>query len=132
LDKRFVDGPALELLHTSKFTVIGKVTQVWPSPEDVVNLYRRSVMSLLPALGQIATWGTFTLLASMASALDVRQMEEAAQQAAGVESWSEHGENDDEAPKGEESSVMLGDDVAALNPAVTGPAIRVLPLAICA
>src|ERR1700749_340072 len=50
LDKRFASGRVLELLHTSKFTVVGKVTEVWPTDEDGVNLYRRSVMSLLPGL----------------------------------------------------------------------------------
>jgi hypothetical protein len=113
------------------------VTQVWPSEDDVVNLFRRSVMSLLPALGQIATWGTFTLLASMASALDVRQVEDAAKEAAGVDSWSGEEEANGEGGLGEdgtdsEPEVMLGDDVAALTPAVTGPAVQILPLAICA
>jgi hypothetical protein len=131
LDKRFVEDQTLELLHTSRFKVIGKVTQIWPTGDDVVNLYRRSVMSLIPALGQVATWGTFTLLASMAGALDVRQMEDAAREAAGVEGSSWPGEEDEDAST-EVEEPRLGDDIVALQPAVTGPAVQVLPLAICA
>ena len=131
LDKRFVEDQTLELLHTSRFTVIGKVTEIWPTEEDVVNLYRRSVMSLIPALGQVAMWGTFTLLASMAGAMDVRDMEGAARQAAGVEGDSWDGEANEDAGE-DDPEVRLGDDVMALQPAVTGPAIQILPLAICA
>lgn len=57
LDKRFVAPPTEELLHTSGFTVVGKVTQVWRDTEDIVNLYRRSVVSLLPSLAQSTAWG---------------------------------------------------------------------------
>ncbi len=132
LDKRFVDGPTLEILHTSRFTVVGKVTQVWPTGDEVVNLFRRSVMSLLPALGQVATWGTFTLLASIAGALDVEEMESAAREAAGVEGDTWPGEDGDADLEQAEPEIRLGDDVAALQPAITGPAVQILPLAICA
>jgi hypothetical protein len=56
LDKRFVAPPALELLHSSKFTVVGKVTQIWRNDDDVVPLYRRSVLSLLPG-----PWRSYSL-----------------------------------------------------------------------
>ena len=123
LDKRLASDQVLELLHTSTFTVIGKVTQVWSAEGVFVNLYRRSVMSLVPALGQMVTWSMFNLLASLASGIDVKAAERAARAAAGVEE-----EADEPA---EQSEVMLGDAVIALNPAVSAPAIQVLPLAIC-
>jgi hypothetical protein len=152
LDKRFLSDQSLELLHTSHFRVIGKVTQVWPADEDFVNLYRRSVISLLPALGQTVTWGMFTLLASMAGGLDPDAAEEAARVAGRVPASTEdeddatsgseadtEGEEPDEdeldaAPRedgAEQPEVLIGDEaIKALNPAVSGPAIQVLPLAI--
>jgi hypothetical protein len=84
LDKRFVAGPALEILHTSEFTIVGKVTNTWRSPDDVANLYRRSVVSLLPALAQTVTWGLLTLLAGLARGMPVAEMEGMAYDAAGV------------------------------------------------
>lgn len=151
LDKRFMSDQSLELLHTSRFRVVGKVTQVWPTDEDFVNLYRRSVISLLPALGQTVTWGMFTLLASMAGGLDPAAAEQAARVAGRVSPSAEDGvdmaltEGDDDveqldaesdlasgADAPEQSEVLIGDEaIKALNPAVSGPAIQVLPLAIC-
>jgi len=154
LDKRFMSDQSLELLHTSHFRVIGKVTQVWPTDEDFVNLYRRSVISLLPALGQTVTWGMFTLLASMAGGLDPAAAEAAARVAGRVPPTTEDGDGarsgldaeaedeqrvDDEesdsvsdANGAEQPEVLIGDEaIKALNPAVSGPAIQVLPLAIC-
>ena len=66
LDKRFVTPPALELLHSSKLTVVGKVTQLWPKDKDAVPLYRRSVLSLLPALGGATAWNILMLLGVIA------------------------------------------------------------------
>jgi hypothetical protein len=127
LDKRFVSDQTLELLHTSRFTVIGKVTQIWPSGDDVVNLHRRSVMSLTPALSQTVTWNLFAMLGTLASSLDVAGAEKAAREAVGL------GESEEHEEPTEPSEVMLGDvAVEALNPAVGGPVIQVLPLAICA
>lgn len=123
LDKRFASDQALEMLHTARFTVIGKVTQVWRTEEDFVNLYRRSVMSLVPALAQTVSWGMFTLLATLAATVNAAEAEEVARAAAGME--------EAEKPT-EQAEIMLGDDVQALTPAVNGPAIQVLPLAICA
>ena len=135
LDKRLASDQALELLHTSRFTVIGKVTRIWPNEDDFVNLYRRSVMSLVPALAQTVTWGMFSLLAGLATSLDVSKAEEAAREAAGLEAEADGGAGpaDDEAKKtDDQAEIMLGDDVVALNPGVSGPAVQILPLAICA
>jgi hypothetical protein len=158
LDKRFVSDQSLELLHTSRFTVIGKVTELWLSDTEVVNLFRRSVISLLPALGQTFTWGIFALLAQMARGLDPAAAQRLAlaavagsapdqadttspaegsgdeNDADSTGTTSEADEDDSgpaDAPQAEE--IMLGEDaINALNPAVTGPAVQVLPLAICA
>jgi hypothetical protein len=157
LDKRFVSDQSLELLHTSRFTVIGKVTQVWAESTDFVNLYRRSVISLVPALGQTVTWGMLALLSTLARSLDPAAAERAAYAAAGLtpggdspsaaaQSADRPGPTDDveaeEAGDGTdgdgpdesaEDEIMLGPEaIQALNPAVGGPAIQILPLAICA
>src|SRR5262249_4183348 len=57
------------------FTVVGKVTRVWPASEDVVFLYRRSVLSLLPALSQQVVVGVFAFLFGMAKAIGVVDFE---------------------------------------------------------
>lgn len=150
LDKRFVTPPTLELLHTSGFTVVGKVTQVWSETDDVVNLYRRSVLSLVPSLTQATVWGVFTLLATVARSLDVASIERAAREAAGARPEQDEGpaettvpettgaviitdaETDDEPEDtGGTGEVLLGDDIEALSPVVNGPAFQILPLAIC-
>jgi hypothetical protein len=122
LDKRFASERVLELLHTSKFTVIGKVTEVWPTEDESVNLYRRSVMSLVPALTMMSTWGLMNVLAGLASAIDVRALRASAFATAGIE--------DTEAPA-EPEELLLGDTTPLL-PTVSGPAVQILPLAICA
>jgi hypothetical protein len=123
LDKRFTSDQTLELLHTCRFKVIGKVTQIWPNEDEFVNLYRRSVMSLVPALGQTVTWSMFGLLAALATGAGAAEAEKAAREAVGLEEAEE---------VAEKSEILLGEDVQALNPVVSGPAIQVLPLAICA
>ena len=120
-DERFLRDQALELLHTSSFTVIGRVTHTWATETDVLNLLRRSVLSLIPALGQTVVWGMFALLAILAKNVDPTDAQLAAMAAVG-----------DEGERPEKPELMLGDDIAALQPAVVGPAIQVLPLAICA
>lgn len=70
LDKRFTNDQAIELLHTSRFTVVGKVTPILPNDDEALNLYRRSVMALLPALTKMSMWGMLTLLASVARAVE--------------------------------------------------------------
>lgn len=122
LDKRFAPEPVLELLHTSKFTVIGKVTEIWRTEEEGVNLYRRSVTSLVPAMTQMVAWGMIGLLAGLASGIDVAELRTSAFAAAGLEPEEEESEPEE---------VLLG-DVGALMPMITGPAIQILPLAICA
>jgi hypothetical protein len=147
LDKRFADPTALELLHTSHFTVIGKVTHVWPTDEDAVLLYRRSALSLVPALSQQLTVGVFTFLIGMAKAIGVVDVEEQVteairgDQAPKVEAPA--AASGDQAPSDTESGesevgetgldddVLVGNDVAALNPVLMGPAIQILPLALC-
>jgi len=142
LDKRLTSEQTLELLHTSRFTVIGKVTEVWTQEDDFVNLYRRSVMSLVPALGQTVTWGMFLMIAAIASSAEPEKAEEAARAAVGLGTSNEpeEGTTSGQPSPGEANSndtadgddIVLGADVAALNPGVNGPAIQVLPLAICA
>lgn len=122
LDRRFASERVLEMLHTSKFMVVGKVTEIWPSNDDGVNLYRRSVMSLVPALTQVSTWGLMSLLAGLASGLDVSELRANAFAAAGIE---------DAEGADEPEEVQLG-DVTPLLPMVSGPAVQILPLAICA
>lgn len=93
------------------------------------------------------------LLGSVASNLDVRGMERAAYEAVGapfeadkasdvllaeedrnqgvpqadVEGEHDPVESDEVSP----DEVMFGDDIAALTPIVNGPAVQILPLAIC-
>jgi hypothetical protein len=121
LDKRFLSDQSLELLHTSSFTVIGKVTAIWPTQEDFVNLYRRSVMSLVPALGQTVSWSLLGMLSALARGADPAEAEKAAHTAAGMD------EPEQSEEKGE---IMLGEDVQALHPGIAGPAIQILRLAV--
>lgn len=157
LDKRFASERTLELLHTSQFTVIGKVTQVWPEPDEFVNLYRRSVLSLAPSLVQTVSWNMLGFLIALAKSLDVEQTERQVKEAAGEipesdqipseeqdeaadNGEAETGEPDDQAAaestdsSGDDSGeVMLGEDaINAVTPGVSGPAFQILPLAICA
>jgi hypothetical protein len=156
LDKRFMTEQALELLHTSRFTVVGKVTQVWPEETDVVSLYRRSVLSLAPAFGGTVMWGMLTLLATLAGSFDPAGAEKAAMAAARVIPAGDLGgedsdaegditdaadgpdadgseEKDSERAQSPPEEILFGEGaIEALNPAVNGPAIQVLPLAICA
>jgi hypothetical protein len=160
LDRRFVSEPTLELLHTSCFTVVGKITEIWPGPGEFVNMYRRSVLSLVPALAQSTAWGLFGLLGAMGKSFDVAAMQQSANAAIGIAS-PEGGPasvptsetsvspsadeppaaSDDEGNAEREASVeqaqqaadvMLSPEaVAALLPGVATPAFQVLPLAIC-
>jgi hypothetical protein len=148
LDKRFADDTALELLHTSNFTVVGKVTQVWPTSEDVVLLYRRSALSLVPALSQQVAAGVFTFLVGMAKAVGVVDLEQQVNavlrdhEPPGSPSEEEsvdpsrpaplpRGEADGEPDPPGDEDIFVGNDIAALHPALTGPAVQILPLALC-
>ena len=175
LDKRFLTDQALELMHTSRFTVVGKVTQMWPGDDEGVNLYRRSVLSLVPALAQTWAWGMFGLLGVLAGGLDVAgaeknaraalglSPEEGGEAAAGIDHASGPGDDaagsgsarapqgsdrqepvpdagvapadssSDDAPAREKQEILFSDDaLAALSPWVSGPALQLLPLAVCA
>jgi hypothetical protein len=131
LDKDLASEQTLELLHTSQFTVIGKVTQTWPADDDIVNLYRRSVMSLVPVVGQAVTWNMIGLLASIAAGVDAREAEQSARAAAGIREGEQTATSDEDAHSDNEDDVIFSFDVEALVPVVRGPAVQVLPLAIC-
>ena len=125
LDSRFVTNQTLELLHTSTFTLIGKVTAVWKSEEDeedMVNLYRRSVLSLVPSLTSAMGWFLFGLLGGIAKAIDVGEIQRSVQALLGAEQT--------EMPV--QSEVQMGEDWVSLLPALNGPAFQILPLAVCA
>ncbi|HEY8311393.1 MAG TPA: hypothetical protein VIG47_12595, partial [Gemmatimonadaceae bacterium] len=123
LDNRFVTTQSLELLHTSAFTVVGKVTQVWPTEDDIAKLYRRSVLALMPALSQAMAWNIMAALGALATAVDVGAAQRGASEAIGVAL----DQVDDES-----TEIRFGDDFQALLPVLTGPAIQILPLAVCA
>lgn len=152
LDKRFTDDQAVELLHTSKFTVVGKVTEVLRTEEEAILLYRRSVVGMLPALTKMSMWGMMAILAGLASALETDDIQKAAYAAAGVEAPAdsdqdevgqldsqESSEQPDEGePRngadqeaGEEDDGPNLGDITPLFPTVSGPAVQILPLAIC-
>lgn len=155
LDKRFVSEPTLELLHTSRFTVVGKVSEIWHDSGEVVNLYRRSVLSLVPALAQTVAFGLWALLGEMGRSFDVAGMQRAANEAMGLAagepeqasaapeaSHAEEQANDDsaqdsgtitaaaEAQPAPEVMFSL-EAITALMPSLNSPAFQLLPLAIC-
>ncbi len=151
LDRRFLSDAALELLHTSSFTVVGKVTQLWRTKDEVVNLYRRSVVSLAPSLTQATMWALFTLVGLITKAIDPTEVERSALQAlqvgdktttevADVEGGSSDSENkaaedregDSKGNESEDEIKFSNEMIAAVTPFVMGPAFQVLPLAICA
>ena len=148
LDERFIDGPCLELLHTSNFTIVGKVTKIWAAEEDVVNMYRRSVVALLPPLSQTITWGMLTLLGGISSSLDPEAMRLQAFQAAGISAEEAKAAEEEAAAQGatpapgEDATQSAAADpadriifsnelIAAMTPTVSGPALQILPLALC-
>ncbi len=142
LDERFITDQALELLHTSKFTVIGKVTQIWPEKEEFVNLYRRSVLSLAPALVQTMSMGMLQFLIGLAQGVEANDALAEFQAATGGDKPGEEGngaedkdaESEEEAEDSSDpSDVMISQEAFnAVLPGVEGPAFQLLPLAICA
>lgn len=50
LDERFLTDQALELLHPAEFTVVGKITHIWRSDEEFINLLRSDPS--WPSVGQ--------------------------------------------------------------------------------
>ncbi|HEY7830351.1 MAG TPA: hypothetical protein VIC06_07285 [Solirubrobacteraceae bacterium] len=153
LDRRFLSDAALELLHTSSFTVVGKVTQLWRTSDEVVNLYRRSVVSLAPSLTQATMWALFTLVGLITKAIDPTEIQRNAQQALQVggsataieaadvettssdsedEATEEHQANVNAPEESEDEITFSNEMIAAVTPFVSGPAFQILPLAICA
>jgi hypothetical protein len=122
--------------------VIGKVTQLWPSEDDFVNLYRRSVLSLVPSLVQTVTWNMLGFLFALAKSLPADETEQAAWEISGMKKPGAAADQTADADAVDDSvstTTVDGDDVVigeeavnALHPGVNGPAFQVLPLAICA
>jgi len=122
LDNRFITDQALELLHTSTSRVIGKVTQIWMAETDFINLYRRSVLSLVPALPGAMGFLVLGMLGGMAKAIDVGQIQKQTSDALGIETPEQQ----------VDTEIRIGDDFQAMLPGMQGPAIQILPLAVCA
>jgi hypothetical protein len=121
LDNRFISEQALEMLHTSTSRVIGKVTQIWVADTDIINLYRRSVLSLVPALPSAMGFLVFGLLGGLAKAIDVNEIQRSTNDALGIET-----------PDQQPQEIRFGDDLQAVFPVMQGPALQILPLAVCA
>jgi hypothetical protein len=143
LDERFISDQVLELLHTSKFTVIGKVTQVWTGEDEVVNLYRRSVLSLVPALVQTVSMGMLRFLIGLAEgaqaedalveAPDIATLEEQQQEPGDGAEESDDGPQESDVPDNNADDVVISQEAfQAVLPGVESPAFQLLPLAICA
>jgi len=134
LDERFITNQVLELLHTSKFTVIGKVTQIWPNEEEFVNLYRRSVLSLAPALVQTMSLGMLRFLIGLAEGVEADDALAEFQAATGIEAPSDGGDDVGGVRSGDDQSdVMISQEAFnAVLPGVQSPAFQILPLALCA
>jgi hypothetical protein len=121
LDNRFITDQALELLHTSTFRVIGKITQIWSDDTEVVNLYRRSVLSLVPSLPFAMGFLVMGMLGGMAAAIDVNKIQRETNEALGLET-----------PEQQPQELLIGNDFYAMLPGIMGPAVQILPLAVCA
>jgi len=139
LDERFISDQVLELLHTSQFRVIGKVTQIWPKEDEFVNLYRRSVLSLVPAMVQTVSMGMLRFLIGLAEGAQAEdaliEFQESVTTEAQQEALEEGQdlEEDEEAPDAGSDDVMISQEAfQAVLPGVDGPAFQLLPLAICA
>lgn len=144
LDERFISDQVLELLHTSKFRVIGKVTQIWPGDDEIINLYRRSVLSLVPAMVQTVSMGMLRFLIGLAEgaqaedalsefqeSLNTDDKQETFEKAQDQENGVEQG--DEAQSEVEADDVMISNEAfQAVLPGVEGPAFQLLPLAICA
>jgi len=157
LDRRFVEPPAMELLHTSEFRLIGKVTQLWRDEAVPVVLFRRSSLALVPSLAQSVAWAVFGLLGMMARAIRADDVQKSVVNALGGsvdESPATDSDEDDgpgesrlppdvDADAAPEQSAdppsqplltddfIIGRDVEALYALLSAPAIQVLPLALC-
>ncbi len=140
LDERFISDQVLELLHTSQFTVIGKVTQIWSDEEEFVNLYRRSVLSLAPALVQTMSMGMLRFLIGLAQGVEANEQLAEFQAETGIGELSggeavesKNAETEETEDASDLSDVVISQEAFnAVLPAVEGPAFQLLPLAICA
>jgi hypothetical protein len=121
LDNRFVTEQALEILHTSSSRVVGKVTQIWRKDTDIINLFRRSVLSLLPALSGSMGYLVLGMLHSLAKTIDLVEVQRQVNESMGIEEYDPVS-----------SEITIGDDFQSMLPAMNGPAIQILPLAVCA
>ena len=139
LDRELVTEQTTELLHTSRFTVVGKVTQVWAGANEGVNLYRRSVMSLLPALTQIMGTGMLAMLINMAKGLEKSDADDTVREALGIKDQAE-GEVATESglvlpggvpPSVDEGPMINAESAEAILPWLEAPIVQILPLAIC-
>jgi hypothetical protein len=156
LDRRFVEPPAMELLHTSEFRLVGKVTQVWRDAGVPVVLFRRSSLALVPSLAQSVAWVVFGLLGVPARAVNADDVQKSVVEAmggsidesppaasaatataggvaspgpAGAEASGEP--SADPIPEVPAEDFVVGRDVEALYALLSAPALQVLPLALC-
>lgn len=139
LNRDLVSEQTTELLHTSRFTVVGKVTQIWTGGDEGVNLYRRSVMSLLPALTQIMGTGMLAMLINMAKGLDKSDADDTVREALGLNDQSK-GQVATESglvlpghvqPAADEGPMLNTESAEAILPWLEAPIVQILPLAIC-
>jgi hypothetical protein len=139
LDRELVTEQTTELLHTSRFTVVGKVTQVWAGANEGVNLYRRSVMSLLPGLTQIMGTGMLAMLINMAKGLEQSDAEDTVREALGLNEQKESEVATESGlvlpghvqPAAKEGPMLNAESAEAILPWLEPPIVQILPLAIC-
>ena len=87
LDNRFMTEQTLELLHTSNFRVVGKVTQIWKTALSSSISIGGPSLSLVPALPAAMGWLVLGMLGGMANAIDIRELQRAANEAMGNETY---------------------------------------------
>lgn len=140
LDKRFVKPNTLELIHTSEFTVVGKVTRRWDESEEFVNLFRGSSLSLVPRLAGVVSMMVWKLLIEMGKNVDFESEHASVfgvdesdddPEATGADDGATSAQTESD-PEDADEVLSIGEDALALNPALDLPAYQMLPLAICA
>jgi hypothetical protein len=137
LDKRFVKSNTLELIHTSEFTVVGKVTRRWDESEEFVNLFRGSSLSLVPRLAGVVSMMVWKLLIDLGKNIDF-EAEHASvfgppDEDEDADSHASHQpESDEKLEQAPDENLSIGDDALALMPGLDLPAYQLLPLAISA
>lgn len=134
LDRGYETAKSREIIHTSSFMALGTVTNVWPTEDDIVETWRRSAASAVPAVAQRISATIFQMLVGIAHGIgDVDLDAEIRQNVLGEEApVSELLSTDQD---DEESNwlddIRVPNDVGALHPVISGPAFQVLPLALC-